>query len=88
MAPKKPLLEQMRLNVKADWDINAIRKLCDEHGIELQPPSNGSHYKAVSPYLGGHQTIPYKRPIKPIYIRKLVEMIDAHLAVKSQVEKE
>ncbi|WMT91178.1 type II toxin-antitoxin system HicA family toxin [Pelagibacterium sp. H642] len=88
MAPKKPLLEQMRLNPRADWDINAIRKLCGEHGIELQPPSNGSHYKAVSPYLAGHLTIPYKRPIKPVYIRELVEMVSAHEAAKQQIEKE
>lgn len=88
MAPKKPLIEQMRLNPRADWDINAIKKLCDEYGIELQPPSSGSHYKAVSPYLSGHQTIPYKRPIKAIYIRKLIEMIEAHEFVRAQAGKE
>lgn len=88
MARKKPLLEQMRQNPKADWDINAIQKLCDDHGIELQKPTSGSHYKAVSRYLAGHQTIPYKRPVKPIYIRKLVEMIDVHLMVKASADKE
>lgn len=88
MAPKKPLLEQMRRNPQGDWTINAIQKLCDEHGIELQPPTRDSHYKAVSPYLAGHQSVPYKRPIKPIYIRSLVGMIDAHIAAKSSREKE
>lgn len=88
MAPKKPLIEQMRLNAKADWDINAIRKVCEDHGIDLQPPSSGSHYKAVSRYLAGHQTIPYKRPIKPVYIRRLIEMIDAHNAAEANAEKE
>lgn len=88
MAPKRKLLEQMRLNPKGDWDINAIRKLCDEYEIELQPPTRGSHYVAISAYLIGHQTIPYKRPIKPIYIRKLVAMIDAHIACRDMQSKE
>jgi hypothetical protein len=40
------------------------------------PPKGGSHYKIVRP---GHPvilTIPYKRPIKPVYIRALVRLID------------
>lgn len=80
MAKKKPLLEQMRDNPVNGWDISDVEKLCNEHDIELRAPSNGSHYKAISPLLNGHQTIPAKRPIKSVYIKTLVAMVDAHLA--------
>ena len=78
MAPKLPLLEQMRRNPRGDWTIADVEKLCSDNGINLEPPSGGSHYKAISHLLPGHQTIPAHRPIKPIYIRLLVAMVDAH----------
>lgn len=80
MAKKLPILEQMRANPQKDWDIDDVAKLCAEHDITLEPPSNGSHYKVVSEHLAGHQTVPAKRPIKPVYIKCLVRMIDAHNA--------
>lgn len=79
MAPKIPLLEKMRRNPKGDWSISDVQRLCDEHGIDLFQPRRDSHYMAASPYLSGHQSVPYKRPIKPVYIRALVVMIDAHI---------
>lgn len=79
VAPKKSLLEKMRANPAGDWSISDIAKVCRENGVNLQAPHCGSHYKAVSPHLPGHQTVPYKRPIKPFYIESLVAMIDAHI---------
>ncbi len=79
MAPKQPLLDQMRRNPRNDWTIADVQRLCDEHGVTLMPPTRDSHYKAASPYLRGHQSVPYKRPIKPFYIKALVAMIDAHI---------
>ncbi len=86
MASKIPLLEQMRRNPRGNWTIDHVQKLCTEHGIELEAPSSGSHYKAISPLLPGHQTVPARRPIKPPYIRSLVSMIDAHLDALAQGE--
>jgi len=37
----------------------------------------GSHYKVAHAQMAEKLTIPYKRPIKPVYIRKLVAFIDA-----------
>lgn len=80
-AKKRPLLDQMSDNPKNDWTIADVQKVCKEHGIELKKPSKGSHYMAVSPHLLGHQSIPYKRPIKPVYIKDLVTMIRVHIEV-------
>lgn len=87
-AKKTPLLEQMRRNPQGDWDIDAVAKVCAEHHIELEPPSSGSHYKAISPHLDGHQTIVARKPIKPVYIKALVSMIDAHKMVEEVRKKE
>jgi len=60
-------------------------RACRQNGIELLPPKKGSHYKAVSPYLSGHLTIPARKPVKPVYISELVSMIDAHHSHSKQV---
>lgn len=78
MAKKKPLLEQMRANPRKDWTIQDVERLCNEHGLTLETPSSGSHYEAVSPIIFVHQTIPRARPIKPVYIKMLVRLVDAH----------
>jgi hypothetical protein len=87
MAPKVPLLERMRRNPRGDWTIDDVAKLCANHQIELEPPSGGSHYKAISPYLKGHQTIVARKPIKAVYIKVLVGMVDAHIVEKRRREK-
>ncbi len=87
MGSKRSLLEQMRANPKGDWNINDVEKVCTECGCELRPPSTGSHYIAVSHRLLGHMTIPARRPIKPIYIRHLVHMIDSHLSTEQEPKK-
>lgn len=87
MAKKQPLLEQMRRNPRADWTIDHVGKLCAEHHIELMAPTRGDHFKAVSALIDGHLTIPAKRPIKPVYIRLLVSMIDAHTILTTKRSK-
>lgn len=84
---KKSILDRMRQNPRSDWTIDDIRTVCDQIGLTLVEPSRGSHYKAVSPLLSGHLTIPYKRPIKPVYIRSLIDMIDAHYAELQKVKE-
>ncbi|MCZ7674865.1 MAG: hypothetical protein M5U35_01785 [Roseovarius sp.] len=80
MVRKKPLLEQFRDNPRNDWQIRDIEKLCNQVGLNLQPPGNGSHYKVYSDHLRDALTIPARRPIKPPYIRSLVSYAYAHIA--------
>lgn len=86
MSPKLSLLDQMRRNPRDNWTIADIQRLCDEHGVVLMKPTRDSHYKAASPYLAAHQSIPYKRPIKAFYIKALVAMIDAHIIAATHEE--
>jgi hypothetical protein len=72
------LLEQMRRNPSGDWRIADIEKLCRSVGAICAPPKGGgSHYKISHGSQAAILTIPYRRPIKPVYIRKLVGFIEA-----------
>ena len=87
MASKKSLFDKMKANPRDNWKISDVKKLCKEFGLILIPPNVGSHYKIRSPILDGMLTIPARRPIKPIYIRHLVGLCEAHMTY-SQQEKE
>ena len=76
------LLDRMRNN-PAGWRIEDVQKLCREHGIHCQPPSRGSHWKVTDPTQHDILTIPYKRPIKLVYIRKLVRFVDQVLGARN-----
>ena len=76
MSKAGKLLERMRRNPAGDWTIQDIQKLCDGLGWDCLPPSGGgSHWKVAIPGVEVILTIPAKRPIKPIYIRKLTELV-------------
>jgi len=55
-----------------------IESVCREHGVFCTPPrGGGSHYKIGHPAMTEKLTIPFNRPIKPIYIRKLIAFLGA-----------
>jgi hypothetical protein len=67
----------MRRNPAADWTIRDVEAVCREHGVLCEPArGGGSHYKVAHPRTAEKLTIPYKRPIRPVYIRKLVAFLD------------
>jgi hypothetical protein len=71
-------LADMSANSRGNWTIAEVEAVCREFGISCAPPTGGgSHYKIAHPRLGEKLTIPFKRPIKPVYIRKLVAFIKA-----------
>lgn len=70
-------LEAMRARPQGDWTIADIAAICREQGIHCAPARGGSsHYKIAHPGLPEKLTVPYKRPIKPVYIRHLVAFVD------------
>lgn len=70
-------LEKMRANPRGDWRIEDVSAVCREFGIACERPRSGSHYKVTHASQGEILTVPFKRPIKPVYIRRLVAFIDA-----------
>jgi predicted RNA binding protein YcfA (HicA-like mRNA interferase family) len=71
------LLEQMRRNPAGDWQIRDVEAVCREYGV-LFRTGKGSHCTAKHPAAIEILTIPARRPIKPVYIRRLVRYIEAH----------
>jgi hypothetical protein len=72
-------LEGMRANPKKDWKIEDIEALCRSHDLRYSKPNKSSHAKVSDPTMTEILTIPYKRPIKPIYVKKLVTFVDSVL---------
>ena len=77
MTRASKLLDKMRANPRDDWTIEQIGTVCRmyEDELTLRPPSRrGSHFTLIHP--GGVLTIPARRPIKPVYVKRVVDIID------------
>lgn len=73
---KGDALARMRSNPQGDWTIADVQAVCRRAGLVCLPPSNGSHWKVSHPALRNVLTVLARRPIKPVYIRKPVQMVD------------
>ena len=76
MARADKLLLGMANNPTGDWTIENVQTVCASAGIQCLPPKRGGHFKVVHPSQVQILTIPADRPIRPVYIRKLVAFID------------
>ena len=75
MARRDKRLEQMRRNPR-DWRIADVEALCASFGLRMERPPSGSHFGVKHPASADILTIPADRPIKPVYIRRLVKLVD------------
>lgn len=75
MAKADKTLAAMRSNPQG-WTIADVERVCALIGLKCSAPKRGSHYKVSRPDLAEILTVPFKRPIKPVYIRELLRMID------------
>jgi hypothetical protein len=68
----------MRANPVAGWRLADVEKVCRAVGVDCESPTGGgSHYKISHASQRNILTLPSRRPIKPVYIRKFVQFIDA-----------
>ncbi len=73
MSKFEKLIEKMRSNPR-DWDIEELKTVAKRYGIEYRQPGT-SHVTFRS--LGGLKvTVPAHKPVKPIYIKQFIELID------------
>jgi len=77
------VLERMRANPR-DWRIEDVKTLCAAFELELDGPAGGSHYGIKDDGQARRLTIPFRRPIKPVYIRQLVRYVDAVRAAREE----
>lgn len=70
----KKQLEKMRRNPR-DWRIEQLETMAKHYGINVRK-SGGSHVVFDHPEWIDLLCIPARRPIKPVYIKKLINLID------------
>jgi len=68
------LLQRMARAPQGDWTMDDVRGLCEAHGARFRR-GTGSHVTISHPALPEILTVPAHRPIKAIYIRKLVRFV-------------
>ena len=73
MARSEKLLTQMKAN-PLDWRIESLKTVAESFGLQWREPS-GSHTVFRHPN-GAKLSVPAKRPIKPIYVKKFDKLVE------------
>ncbi len=73
MARAGKLLDKMRRNPR-DWRIGQLQTIAETYGVAWVH-EGGSHCTFRTPD-GAKLTVPAKRPIKPVYVRHFIDLID------------
>ena len=73
MSKFEKLLSKMRNNPK-DWRIEEIKQIADKLDISYRQP--GTSHVTFRFKNGNMLTIPAHKPIKPIYIKQFINLID------------
>jgi len=68
------LLSSMRQNPN-DWTLPKLLTVAKQHGLEVRS-HGGSHHVFSHPSVKDPLSVPAHRPIKAIYIRRLVALIE------------
>ena len=69
----KKLLEKMRVNPR-DWKIDHLETVAERYGIDVRK-RGGSHVVFTHRNWVELLTVPARRPIKPVYVKKFVAMV-------------
>ena len=70
-------LQKMRKN-RLGWRIEELQAAAEENFVEWRRPGRGgSHVIFSAPGVREIVSVPAKRPIKPVYIKQFVALIDA-----------
>lgn len=68
-------LKAMKANPQSDWCINDLKTLASRYGINHRQP--GTSHVTFSCINGMCLTVPAHKPIKAIYVRRFVELIES-----------
>ena len=78
----KKRLAAMKRNPRDGWTIHDVVFLCRAFVLICIPPANGSHYVVGRPRIKGLLTIPAHRPIKPVHVMLLVQLVERALEIE------
>ncbi len=75
MTAAESKLQKMRLSPKADWRIDELRTVAKHFGFSVRE-GKGSHVVFSHANIPTALTVPSRRPIKPVYVRRFVNLVD------------
>jgi predicted RNA binding protein YcfA (HicA-like mRNA interferase family) len=75
MARADRTLDRIRANPR-DWRIGSLEALAATYGVNIRKPG-GSHVVFEHPGVAEAVSVPARRPIKPVYVRRFVGFIEA-----------
>lgn len=73
MKRAEKILEKMKNNPR-DWRIEDLKTLARAFGIGWEQP--GTSHVTFRKERAGHVSVPAHKPIKPIYIKKFIQLIE------------
>ena len=77
---RSKLLAAMKNNPR-DWRMDQLLSVASEFGIECRS-NGGSHHVFSHPAMEGGVCVPAHRPIKPVYIRQFLILIQSVMEMK------
>jgi len=77
-------LQKMRKNPMG-WRIEELQAVAEENFVEWRRPGRGgSHVIFSAPGVREIVSVPAKRPIKPVYIKQFVALVDAAGGIRTK----
>ncbi len=73
MSKSEKQLEKMRKNPR-DWTIDDLKVIAKRCNLDFRQP--GSSHVTFRSKNGSKVTVPAHKPIKPVYIKQFIELID------------
>ena len=74
MSKADKLLSRMRANPR-DWRMESLESVAKRYGVEVRK-TGGSHFVFMHPDSEIAVTVPFKRPIKPVYVMQVLALLD------------
>lgn len=74
MTKAEKLIERMRANPK-DWRMSSLEVVATHYGVTVRK-TGGSHFVFLHPESDIAVSIPFRRPIKPVYVSQFLALID------------
>ena len=69
------LLTRMRNDPSSDWRIEQLKAIADRYAISYR--QSGTSHVTFRPPRGDKLTVPARRPVKAVYVRRFLAMLDA-----------
>ena len=70
-------LAAMKRSPHEAWSIEDVLETCRAYGVRCVVPAGGAHYVVSHHLINGLLTIPATRPLKPLHILLLSDLLDA-----------